>query len=125
MGSDESGGAGDDGAHGSGALQETTEDGKPHDLQVECHRPVLDVVEVVLNSLLERRVTAPAVYLRPARDARLHLVPKHVLRDAVLELFDEERTLRARTDNGHVAAEHIPQLRELVEVELAQPSANR
>ena len=43
---------------------------QPHDLQVERHRPVLDVVEVVLDALLERRVAAPAVDLRPAGDAR-------------------------------------------------------
>ena len=48
-------------------MEEPFDDGEPHDLQVEAHRPVLDVVEVVLDSLLERRVAAPAVHLRPAR----------------------------------------------------------
>ena len=73
MGSDEAGGAGDDGSwHGvrSGALEQTADEREPHDLEVERHRPVLDVVEVVLDALLERRVAAPAVDLRPAGDAR-------------------------------------------------------
>src|SRR4051812_45680924 len=52
----------------------SAEQGQPHDLDVETKRPVLDVVEVEFDALLERRVAAPAVDLRPARDAGLHLV---------------------------------------------------
>ena len=51
-------------------VEEAAEQREPHDLQVEAHRPVLDVVQVVLDPLLERRVAAPAVDLRPAGDAR-------------------------------------------------------
>ncbi len=57
-------------------------------------------------------------------DARLHLVPEHVLRNPVLELLDEEGPLRARADDGHVALEHVPELRQLVDVVLAQPAAD-
>ena len=89
-------------------------------LRSRRHRPVLDVVEVVLDALLERGVAAPAVDLRPAGDAGLHLVAQHVLRNAVLELLDEERPLRPRADERHVAAEHVPELRQLVEVRAAQ-----
>ena len=67
--------------------------GQPHDLEVEPQRPVLDVVEVVLDALLDRGVAAPAVDLRPAGEAGLHLVAQHVLRDPLLELLDEERPL--------------------------------
>src|SRR3954463_8602940 len=74
-------------------VEETLHDGQPDDLEIEPDRPVLDVVEVVLDALVERRVAAPAVHLRPAGHAGLHLVPQHVLRDAVLELLDEVRTL--------------------------------
>ena len=94
-------------------------------LRSSADRPVLDVVEVVLDALLERRVAAPAVDLRPAGDAGLHLVAQHVLRDPVLELLDEERPLGPRADDRHVAPQHVPELRQLVEVEPAQPAADR
>src|SRR6185436_19060418 len=44
------------------------------DLQVQEERPALDVVEVVLDPLFQRRVPAPAVHLRPARHAGFYLV---------------------------------------------------
>src|SRR5215510_5417641 len=58
---------------GMGTLEEAADDGEPHDLQVEAHRPVFNVVQIVLDTLFERRIPAPAVDLRPAGDAGLHL----------------------------------------------------
>src|SRR5688572_28621126 len=87
------------------------EEGHPHDLEVERDRPVLDVIQIELDALFERRVTAPAIHLCPPCDARLHFVAQHVLREAVLELIDEERTLGPRTNDRHVASEHVPDLR--------------
>src|SRR5690242_15523891 len=72
-------------------VEEALHDRQPHDLQVERDRPVLDVVEVVLDALLDRGVAAPAVDLRPAGQAGLDLVAQHVLRHPLLELLDEER----------------------------------
>ena len=66
------------------------------------------------------RVAAPAVDLRPAGEAGLHLVAQHVLRNLVLELLDEVRPLGPRPDDRHVAAQHVPELRQLVEVRAAQ-----
>src|SRR5437762_1458899 len=80
-------------------VEEPAQQRQPHDLQIEPHRPVLDVVEVVLDPLLDRGVAAPAVHLRPAGDAGLHLVAQHVLRDLVLELRHEQRPLGPRADN--------------------------
>src|SRR5215475_134289 len=85
-------------------VEEAFDDREPDDFQVETDGPILDVVEVVLNPLVERRVAAPAVHLRPAGHAGFHLVAQHVLRNAVLELLDEMRPLRPRTDNRHVSA---------------------
>src|SRR5262249_32108227 len=45
-------------------VEEPAEQREPHDLEVEAHRPVLDVVEVVLDALLDRGVPPPAVHLR-------------------------------------------------------------
>src|SRR5689334_21672905 len=97
---------------------------QPHDLDIESNRPVLDVIQIVLDSLLERRIAAPAVDLGPAGDAGLDLVAQHVLRDAVLELLDEERPLRSRSDDRHVALEHVPELRPLIEIVTAQEGAD-
>src|SRR5580765_7944130 len=60
-------------------VEEAPDDRQPDDFEVETDRPVLDVVEVVLDALVERRVAAPAVHLRPAGHAGLHLVAQHVL----------------------------------------------
>src|SRR5215204_792554 len=103
---------------------QTANDGQPHDFDVETDRPVLDVVEIVLDALLERRVAAPSVDLGPAGDSRLDLVAQHVLRDAVLELLDEVGTFWSWSDDRHVAAQHVPELRQLVEVEPAQEAAD-
>src|SRR5690242_10322122 len=96
---------------GGTALEEAANQGEPHNLDVERHRPVLDVVEVELDALFERRVAAPPIHLRPAGDARLDLVAQHVLRDAVFELLDEEGAFGPRADDRHVALEHVPELR--------------
>src|SRR5688572_21969736 len=70
-------------------LAEAAQQREDQDLDVEQQRPVLDVVEVVLDPLLERGVAAPAVHLCPAGDAALDPVPDHVLRDLLLELLHE------------------------------------
>src|SRR5688572_3057764 len=67
---------------------QTAEERQPHDLEIEAHGPVFDVIEVVLDPFLDRGVAPPAVHLRPAGDARLDLVAQHVLRNPVLELLD-------------------------------------
>src|SRR3954467_3161494 len=77
-------------------LLQPAEKREAHDLDVERDRPVLDVIQIVLDPLFQRRVAAPAVDLCPARDPGFHLVTKHVLRDAMLELLDEVWTFRTR-----------------------------
>src|SRR3546814_5508917 len=61
------------------------EDRLDHDPEVEEHRPVLDVEQVVFDALaqllLSVRLAAPAVDLRPAGDARLDAVAGRVLPD--------------------------------------------
>src|SRR5947209_19988221 len=84
-----------------------------------------DVIEVVHDTLLDARVAAPTVDLRPAGDARLHAVTEHVLRNLLAELIDEHRALGPRADEAHVAAEHVEELRNLVEARAAQPPADR
>src|SRR5688500_9096375 len=106
-------------------VEEALHERQPHDLEVEHDRPVLDVVEVVLDALLDRGVAAPAIDLRPAGQPGLDLVAQHVLRHALLELLDEERALGPRADQRHVAAEDVPELRDLAQVGAAQELADR
>src|SRR5258708_8932563 len=106
-------------------VEEPLQQREPHDLEIETDRPVLDVVEVVLDAFFDRRIAAPAMHLRPAGDARLHFVPEHVLWNLVLELRNEQRALGPRSDDRHVALEHVPELRQLVDVRSAEQLAER
>src|SRR5262245_3955215 len=105
------------------------EEDPPHrerdDLEVEPERPVLDVLEVELDALLERGVAPQPVDLRPAGHAGLHLVPQHVAGDGPAELLDEEWALRSGTDDAHLAAQDVHELGQLVEAEPAQDRAER
>src|SRR5262245_63004246 len=59
-------------------LEEDPRQRQRDDLNVQPERPALDVLEVVLDALLQRRVAAPSFDLRPARHARLDLVREPV-----------------------------------------------
>src|SRR5207247_1932612 len=82
------------------AVAETGPEGQEEDLQVEAEAPALDVVEVVFDPFLDRGLASPAVDLRPARDARLHLVAEHVAGHPPAELLDEARALGPRADEA-------------------------
>ena len=64
----------------------------------------------------------PLTCAQPVRPA-LHLVAQHVARDLAAELLDEDRPLGTRPDEAHVAAQHVPELRQLVEAGAAQEGA--
>src|SRR5438105_12817974 len=53
--------------------------------------------------------------LRPSRQPGLDEKPPIPKRDALFEHPNELRPLRARADDGHLAADGVPQLRKLVE----------
>src|SRR3989442_1713867 len=97
------------------AVVETDPEGQEQDLQVEAEAPALDIVEVVLDPLLDRGAAPPAVDLRPAGDARLHLVAEHVAGHPPAELLDEAWALGARADEAHLAPQDVPELGQLVE----------
>src|SRR4051812_27618899 len=101
------------------AVAEDEDDGFGDDLQVEEEGPVLDVVEVVAGALLDARVAAEAVHLRPAGESRLLAVAAGVARDGLRELIDEVGPLRARADDANLAQEDVDELRELVQREAA------
>ena len=97
--------------------------GDDHGAQVEPHRAVGDPFEVVGELLGHRRLVA-APHLREAGQAGSHDEPLPVRGQVVGELGEEARPDRARADERHVAAQHVPELRDLVELRRLQPAAD-
>src|SRR5262249_31401422 len=91
----------------------------PEDLQVEPEGPVVEVPEVQVDSLRPADRLAP-VHLRPAGDARLDRQAAAVVVGVAGDLLDE---IRARPDEAHLAAQHVPELRQLIEAGAAEESA--
>ena len=90
-------------------------------------RAVLEVEEVVaeLPGRAELRARVAAADLGPAGDARLDQQAPRVVREDALELGGDLRLLGPRADEGHVAAQDVDDLRQLVDVEAAQDAADR
>src|SRR5262249_10514503 len=99
-------------------------EGEDHDAEIQGETPVLDVPDIVEDALLEAGVAAPAVDLRPARDARQAIVADVVVRDPLLKFIYEFGAFRTRADEAHLAFEHVPELREFIDVELAHEGAD-
>src|SRR6476660_1586718 len=83
-----------------------------------------DVIEVVLQLLHRVLVTLAVwvIYLRPARDARFHQVPKMIKWDCLLIAFGALAPLRPWTNQADVSFERVPKLRQLIESKFPQPS---
>src|SRR3954454_7298700 len=99
-------------SHVPGAAEQSG--GRPReDLQVEPDRAMLDVPDVELDPLLPGDAGA-AVDLRPAGDPRAQVEAPSLARRIELDLCREGR---AWADDPHLAAQHVDQVRELVEGE--------
>src|SRR6266851_9772616 len=94
-------------------------DGLEEDRQIQAKRPMADVVKIVLDALPELvdrvGLTTPTVDLGPTGDARLDAEPRCVLLDRIViqqvPSF-RARGMRPRPDEGHVAPDHVEELRE-------------
>src|SRR5262249_8379105 len=91
------------------------------DLDVEAERPSIDVSEIQTHPVLEVHAVA-AGDLPEAGDSRLHGEAPAL---PALVLLDLLRDRRARPDEAHVALEHVPELRQLVDGEAPDPPADR
>src|SRR5581483_9154899 len=83
-----------------------------------------DVLEVVRELLRPRRLVALAD-LGEAGQARPDDEPLPVRGKLGRQLLEEPRADRSRSDEAHVAAEDVPELRDLVELRGAEPAAER
>src|SRR4051812_1840728 len=95
------------------------------DLEVEPGAPVLDVEVIPLDAVGKGGVPAQAVDLRPTGQPGLHAMALRVAIDGLLEELDVVQALRPRSDQRHVAAQHVPELRQLVHRRAAQELADR
>src|SRR5499425_1429941 len=106
------------------AVEENAADRHGDDLEVEPEGPSLDVLDVVFDARLQRRVAAEPVHLRPPCDAGLDLVTEHVARHSLTEALHEHGPLGARPHHAHLPAQHVHELRQLVEAEAAEKGAD-
>src|SRR5438309_8073541 len=99
-------------------------EGLEHNLHIQPEGPIIDVEQVVaqLHLSLDR---VAAVDLGPAGDPGRHLMPLPVARDLDLVAADEAGPLRARADETHLTAQHVHQLRQLVQTDRAEQLAHR
>ena len=104
-------------------LAQHAEAGDDDRAQVEPHGAVGDPLEVVRELLGHRRLVA-APHLREAGQPGPDDEPLPVRGQVVRELGEEPRPDRARPDERHVAAQDVPELRDLVELRRLQPAAD-
>ena len=96
-------------------VKEAANDRQQQNLDIEDERPMFDVIQVMLNSFIYRGVAPPAAHLGPAGYASRDLVTQHVPGNSVTELVDVDRSLWSGAHQGHIAPNHIEELRQLVE----------
>src|SRR6266702_8498702 len=111
------------------AAHEAFPESQANDLDVEPEAPVLHVVQIELDAahhLFDAvGFAAIAVDLRPPGDARLDPVAVHVaLHQILVDVVVFER-MRTRTHHRHLAAQHVDELRQLVEAGAPQERADR
>src|SRR6185369_17678585 len=100
--------------------------------EVEQDRPVLDVIEIELDALLDLLLivdlAAPAVDLGPAGDAGLDAMPRKIAGDRLVEQAALQLALDGvwtGPDQREVALEHhVEELRQLVQAGLADKAAD-
>ena len=82
------------------------------------------VFDAAAHLVFGRCFAAEAVYLRPAGDAGLDVVTTGIELDrTVVELIVNQR-VRTRSDERHVAAQHVQKLRQFVDVQFADDAAD-
>src|SRR5690348_17161060 len=90
----------------------------PENFDVEPERPVVDVLEIEADPILEILHVVPSAYLPETGQARPH-AQATAMRE-VVEAFHFVNRQRPRTNEAHLAAKHVEELREFIDAELAQ-----
>src|ERR1043166_5040950 len=85
-----------------------------------------DVIKVVLQ-LLHRvgfAVAIGIIHLRPAADSRFHQMTEMIKRDLLFVTLRTARPFRPRPDQTHLAPENVPELRQFIQTQSANPTTN-
>src|SRR5438132_642175 len=94
---------------------------------LEREIPVFEIFDVagypVLNIGVVSGFAAKAPDLGQASNTRFDERPHMIVRQESRKLVVVLDQVRSRADNAHIAAEHVPKLRNLVEAETAKPFA--
>ena len=102
-------------------------DGLEHYVHIKRRRHILDVVQIVFQ-LCSRIFDGRPVFvvdLGPSGDAGLHTMPLVIIRDRLAELFHKFGPFGPGSNNVHFTAQHVQELRELVETALPEEPAYR
>src|SRR2546427_506198 len=100
---------------------ENFHEGEKQNPQVEPERSMIHIPHVEPQTFLPGLRVA-AVDLRPAGNARAHLMPADLLGGIEREVLDEQGP---RADETHVPAKDVPELRQFVEAVAAHQAARR
>src|SRR3569623_1896294 len=95
------------------------EDGENDDPDVEEERPVVDVVDVVVDATFDRGarrgLAAEAMDLRPACNPRLDALAMGVDGELLAQLLIVRNGMRSWTHEAHLTDQHVDELRQLVD----------
>ena len=94
-----------------------------NDPHINPNRPVFDIGDIAVDASADGCVAAITADLRQSRDAGLDHMANHVQRNLVAELLDKMRDFRTRSDDAHIAFQHVDELRKLVDGQLANQRA--
>src|SRR2546429_4292020 len=97
----------------------------PENFHVKDQGPVLDIVQVMLKALLQRRIAAPTVHLGPASHASFDPMSQHIAWDALTKFLNQNGPFRAWSHQAHVALEDIPELGQFIQTQPPQERAQR
>src|SRR6516164_9816702 len=91
------------------------------DLEIQPKRPGLRISQVESDHVVEA-CTTPAIHLPQTCHARLQF--EYTTAMPVIVHFELIRNWRAGTHKRHLTAQHVPELRKLIETRFPQESAN-
>src|SRR5271168_3026944 len=106
---------------GDALLQEHVQNRLKENPAIEAKTPMVHIPDVQPESFLPTD-SVPAIHLRPARDARFHIVTAHLFRRVALEVLHEQR---ARANQAHLTFQNVPQLGQLIQAETTQQASRR
>src|SRR5215472_761196 len=96
------------------------QNGSGQDTEVHARSATLDILQIRAKPLINAGVTAPAPNLRQTCQPWPHCEPPAVVGKLAAEDPGVRGHLRTRAYQRHIAFEHIPQLRQFIQVETAQ-----